>query len=344
MKQLILLAAVLLMIHGQGQAEEVDFAKQVLPILQDRCFDCHGPDKQKGDLRLDTKDGMFHEDDMVVAGKPDDSELVMRISLPADDEERMPAKGDPLTNDQIELFRAWITTGAVWPEGLTTSRPPAPKRESPLDSLPPIEPTADEAAAIDQLAQLGLSVRPVAAKIIWKTANFRGLAREQLAEAIGLLSRVTTLTELNLADCQLADEDVASLSALTNLTRLHLEKNPITDAALAHLAPLVHLDYLNLYGTQVTNAGLLQLGQMTQLRKLYVWQTHVTDEGVAALQNKLPNVDVVLGGKLVVIPPAENTTETKEVEPKAADNGDLETDAKPDQEPRDTDSAEPENG
>src|SRR5579872_6590978 len=65
--------------------DRVNFTRDVRPILSDACFQCHGPDQtqRKADLRLDTRDGAFAELNgsvPVVAGKPDASELYLRIS------------------------------------------------------------------------------------------------------------------------------------------------------------------------------------------------------------------------------------------------------------------------
>ncbi len=119
--------SILLLIAASNTAaadETVDFQKQILPLLSDRCFACHGPDKksQKADLRLD------HEQDVlnhVVPGEPDDSELWLRISA-VDEDERMPPvdSGLALSADEKHLIRQWIQQGARW------------KRHWSLDPLP----------------------------------------------------------------------------------------------------------------------------------------------------------------------------------------------------------------
>ena len=99
-------------------AARVDFVTQVLPILQARCHECHGPAKVRGKLRLDARELLFdpaREAQWVVRpGDPDGSELLRRVSLPPDDEDAMPAKGERLTSEQVALLRAWIAQGAEW--------------------------------------------------------------------------------------------------------------------------------------------------------------------------------------------------------------------------------------
>ncbi len=113
----------------------VDFNRQVLPILSENCFACHGPDPKarKAKLRLDTKDGAFAElrdgGFAIVPGKPAESALVERVT--ADDESVMPPakSGKKLKKEQIELLRRWVAEGAVWKPHwayVPPQRPPLP--------------------------------------------------------------------------------------------------------------------------------------------------------------------------------------------------------------------------
>ncbi len=102
-------------------ADKVDFEHQIKPILELDCVRCHGPEKPKGGLRLDTQGGALKGGDSgpaLVPGKPDQSPLYTSTILPADDDKHMPPKGDPLKKDQTELLRVWIEQGAEWAEGL----------------------------------------------------------------------------------------------------------------------------------------------------------------------------------------------------------------------------------
>jgi mono/diheme cytochrome c family protein len=90
------------------------FGEFILPILMDRCADCHGEEKQKGKLRLDSLAATLEGaggDAVVVSGKPDKSSLYTRVVLPADHDDRMPPKGDFLSKAQADLIKLWITSG-----------------------------------------------------------------------------------------------------------------------------------------------------------------------------------------------------------------------------------------
>ncbi|HJZ92422.1 MAG TPA: DUF1553 domain-containing protein [Gemmataceae bacterium] len=106
------IAVAALVFPGPSRAEPVRFNRDILPILADKCFACHGPDaaKRKAGLRFDREEGARK-----VLGKPDASELVRRITS-ADPDERMPPKdsGRELSKAQADTLRRWVAEGARW--------------------------------------------------------------------------------------------------------------------------------------------------------------------------------------------------------------------------------------
>jgi len=102
---------------GAQQTASVDFVRDIQPIFQASCFNCHGPKKAMGRLRLDDKRLAMKggiSGAVILPGQSGQSRLVARI-LGAGGEPRMPMGGDPLKPEQIELIRRWIDQGAVWP-------------------------------------------------------------------------------------------------------------------------------------------------------------------------------------------------------------------------------------
>lgn len=96
----------------------VQFQKEVLPVLEESCFKCHGAEKQKGGLRLDRKADMMGGGDSgepaITPGKSVESPLVARITT-AKQDEVMPPKGNRLSPQQIAAIQRWIDNGAHWP-------------------------------------------------------------------------------------------------------------------------------------------------------------------------------------------------------------------------------------
>jgi hypothetical protein len=105
-----------------AEPKALDFARDVRPLLADKCFACHGPDqrKRKAGLRLDTRAGLFRVREgraVVTPGKPDESHLFLRV-VSTDPEERMPPAetGKSVSAAEAERIRDWIAQGAVWKE------------------------------------------------------------------------------------------------------------------------------------------------------------------------------------------------------------------------------------
>lgn len=97
------------------------FEQQVRPLLSEHCHRCHGPQKQQGGLRLDTRDGAFKSGEngpVIVPGKPAESRLI--AVLKPDAEPRMPP-GKPLNPEAIRALETWIARGAPWPADKATA-------------------------------------------------------------------------------------------------------------------------------------------------------------------------------------------------------------------------------
>jgi hypothetical protein len=115
-------------------ASTVDFNRDVRPILSNKCFACHGPDEKerKAKLRLDSREGAT--DSVIVAGKPEASELVRRLT--ADPDEAMPPKksGKHLSQREIETLTRWVKEGAPYAAHwayVKPVRPPVPTIRNP---------------------------------------------------------------------------------------------------------------------------------------------------------------------------------------------------------------------
>ncbi|MGI9517331.1 MAG: DUF1549 domain-containing protein, partial [Pirellulaceae bacterium] len=161
------------------QSESVDFSRDVRPIFSDTCFKCHGPDEssREADLRLDSRESVFEDLEIVVAGDLDGSELYLRLI--SDDHDMLmppPDSGRSLTQEQINTIRRWIEQGAHWGEHWSLVPPVKP-------DLPDVEQSAWPHNDIDrfvlhQQQPRGLSPSP--------EADRRTLARRAALDLTGL--------------------------------------------------------------------------------------------------------------------------------------------------------------
>ena len=107
-------------LKGTSELSELQKDKlslEVRGLFAHKCYQCHSENKQKGELVLEHKEGVFKGGKSglaVVPGKPEESEIYKRIILPANSKKVMPTKGKLLTPDEIALVKLWIKEGAHW--------------------------------------------------------------------------------------------------------------------------------------------------------------------------------------------------------------------------------------
>jgi hypothetical protein len=108
----------------EGGRERIDFVRDVRPILQRHCYECHSAEKARSRLRLDVKAAAFRGGEAygpsIVPGKPAESPLVRFVADPEADL-RMPPEGDRPSPEEIATLTRWVAEGARWPEGVDTA-------------------------------------------------------------------------------------------------------------------------------------------------------------------------------------------------------------------------------
>lgn len=283
----------------------------IRPVLATHCYGCHGSDKQKGALRLDSmafiREG-GENGPVLKAGGPEESELFKRITLPEDDEHHMPPKGRPqLSPHEALLLQWWIAQGAPFDKKVKQlQQPPAVKpllaalqAEDAIKMHPFVPGKAPGKAgeeAIHALVQRGLKVMPVSEENDYLQVNaFNDTAFDNTHTAL-LLPLKKQLIWLQLGHTRITDAGLRNIAALPALTRLHLDHTAVSDNGLDALRTLEGLAYLNLTATKVTDQGLDKLAGLKRLKQLYLYQTAVTAGGVQRLQRRLPQLRIDTGG------------------------------------------------
>jgi hypothetical protein len=154
-------------------ATPVDFVREVRPIFEKHCYECHGEKKQKSGLRLDVKAAAFKGGDNhapdIVPGKASESPLVHFLTSD-DEDEVMPPKGK-LAAEEIETLTRWIDEGARWPDGVDLAKV-EDKRDhwafKPIQSVEHRAKGKEIDAFIDaKLSENGLTRSPAAEPIAW---------------------------------------------------------------------------------------------------------------------------------------------------------------------------------
>lgn len=290
----------------------------IQPILQNKCYSCHGPSKQKGKLRLDSKEAMEkggEDGEALVAGDSKKSRLYTRLVLDILEKEHMPPKGKPQPSEaEVMLVNWWISTGAHFNQQVKMI--PQEEHIKPLllalqsdqihDPVKPDVPgeTVEKAPeqAIEQLKEKSVTIMPVAEHSNYLSVSFYA-ADTINADVLKLLESIAPqLVWLKLNDTPIDDETLKSIGKLKALTRLNLANTLVTDNGLASLQSLGKLQYLNLTGTRVTSKGLQVLGSLPELTAIYLYKTDIGSEADwLALQQSFPKTKIDTGGYFLPI-------------------------------------------
>jgi mono/diheme cytochrome c family protein/uncharacterized membrane protein len=306
----------------------VVYKDMIQPIMEARCYGCHGPNKQKGKLRLDEPGHILkggEDGKVIIAGKPGESDLIERLLLSKDDDDHMPPKEKPqLSQQDIDLLHWWVSNGADFNKKanefvqtekikpvLHALQTGGVVSENNLSDIPAKEAGEADEKIIAKLKERGVAVSQVAANSNYLSVNFVTVDSVTANDLALLQSVKKQLVWLKLGNSTISDKDLSSLSKLSLLTRLYLEKTEVTDNGLEQLKTLTELQYLNLSGTKISAAGLEKLKGLKNLKQIYLYQTDIKGKEWTQLKSNFPNTKIDTGGYIVPIL-ASDTVELKE--------------------------------
>ncbi len=295
----------------------------VAPMLEEKCWKCHNEKKIKGKMRMDAYELLVKggaDGPGLEVGHAEKSNIIIRMELPIDNDERMPPDEKPgLKPDEIEVIKWWINTGAKADVTLATANPPAniaaiiakikpsatvKTTAGTTGSAAPVAPAVDTSKERTAIAAAMTDLQksyPGAAQFDSQASNsvnftavsMRGSYSDDDAKKISTLA--PHLGSVDFTATLISDAALSVLEPAKNLRKLNLGETKITDVGLSTIAKFDSLESLNLFGTEVTDAGIQQLGSLKNLKRLYVWRSKVTPEGIEALRKLLPSCDVVMG-------------------------------------------------
>jgi len=269
------------------------FVSRVEPIFDDKCVQCHGPEKKKGKLRLDTFDYVMRggKDGLVVkAGDPKSSELYRRITLPRDSKDAMPAEGKPgLTAAELKVIEFWIASGAaenVTAEKANAAPPPAPAKVTVPPRAPDYRPRSAEISALQDRLGVRLVLRSQDPRdgLILRTASAPQRCDDAVLRALKPVADL--IVDAELARTTVTDEGMKTLGSFGNLRYVDLSHTAVTSRGLEPLTNLANLESLNLTATSVDDQGILPFRRKKGLRHLYLFGTKVTQSEASDLNTK----------------------------------------------------------
>lgn len=305
--------------------DPVVYTDIIHPILEAKCISCHGEQKKKGGLRMDSFAGLLdggEETDCLVPGDLENSAMITYLHKPLSHDLHMPPEGKTqLTEEEIEILEWWVRIGA-----------PEKKRQSEVEITPAVQEaldsllTPEEKAAIaaakekaekekiraqkEKRKMLALGLEAVNEKfpgslkyvslentdLSFSAVSYRDKFGDGSMDVISVVAG--DIVDLDLAGSGVTDEGASMLDRFSGLRYLKLSNTGITDASLPVISGIKQLEVLNLYGTPVSDEGIKALYDMPNLKRVYLWDTRVTDAGAAALEENLRSAYVKAQGEL----------------------------------------------
>ena len=305
-----------------GSDTELDklayYTSNVLPILQDRCYECHGNGKHKGSLSMDVRSSLVSRDSrgswIVQAGDPAHSLMIERCMLPAEDDDAMPPKGDRLKASQLEVLRTWIAAGAVMPAGSAAGEASeaggvrgAPVPASTAESRGPVKVGKGRAAGLPALSDSqvaeaaalrgkGINAVPLsvgASTFAVSIPGGKGVGDVALAALIPIAPQIE---ELSFARAAVSDAGMMQMPSMPLVRSVRVDNTALTDVGITVLlSRTLEVETVNLVSTSATDGVFMVLAKLPRLQRVYVFNTQITAQGIDRFRATHPGVEIVVG-------------------------------------------------
>lgn len=285
------------------------YDRVVGPLLQARCAECHGEQKQKAKLALHSWEGLERGSDagpVVVAGKPKDSSLLERMRLPLSDEEHMPPEKKPQPSpEEITLLSHWIAAGASRTATLSDLSLPDSSAEFASRLADRFAAQSSSPGDIESLWDIDLTAvalarEPFAPKVAEIQSRYPGAltyesrtATTLIFSALGLgksfgnedleslLPLAEVIRRLDISQTSVTDQCAPLLARFRHLRALRAVNNDLGDTTVAALVPLQSLEKISLFGTNVTAASLPVIKRIPSLKIVLLGLMPSVSEGQA---------------------------------------------------------------
>jgi uncharacterized membrane protein len=265
------------------------YGARIQPIFSARCINCHGEDKHKGNLRLDSYRAVMRggkDGPVIQTGNTQSSDLFRRINLPSSHDDFMPKGKQPLTADQVKLIELWIGSGAS-----DTLAVNAIKNAPSLSAIPAEVTFAEvDPAAI---AKLRSALTPAVSQL-----------QKQLPNILDYESRNSADLRLDasILGSRFGDADLEAFSPVAErIVFADLSRTAITDRSAGVIAKMKQVRVLRLMDTRLTDRTLLRLESLNQLESLDVYGTAITPTVLPTIA-KFPKLSHFYAGQTGIHP------------------------------------------
>lgn len=299
-------------IENKEREELIVFQDLIMPVFQKKCLSCHNDYKTKGGLLMTSFSSIVKggksEKPGFVSGKPGDSEIFHRITLPANHDDKMPPSEKPPLNEiETQILKWWISSGAD-PEMLLGNGPEDTLTQRAMAQYLPelfkaesikLKHKKEREALTKELSKVGDRLGVVIEPDTFSDGNYYSVSMKLPPEFVDnktireLMPYAELISKLSLPGAEITDDALYDISQMTHLQALLLPKTCIKGDGLVYLKELKELTTLNLSHAFLNNEGMLHLIQLPQIQEIYIFGTDVDPLIVEALKSHLPQLKIL---------------------------------------------------
>ncbi len=278
-----------IVLNNENWERALFYEDVINPILNNKCVSCHNRKKAKGELVLNTKEGILKgggNGEIIVDSNSSESALFTRLILPKDDEDHMPPKEkNQLTHGEIALIKTWVDQGTPFEVSIGELNLSKELFEDyfPKKSDFNFPDKAVEVVAIDSIKLVknaGFHVEKISKETNYlkvSCVNKPNFSDKDIALLKPIYKQIAIL---DLGGTLITDDIFELLISLPHLTALKLDNNTITGSKIEKLNKLEYLRSINLTSTKFDETNLNKLEAIPSLEKVFLHNTHVTARSV----------------------------------------------------------------
>ncbi len=288
-----------------GDVNSTVFESIVAPIIAQKCIGCHGPDKVKGDLQLNTPENILKggkEGDILKSTKNKSSLFYERIHLPVSDEKHMPPDGKlQLTSDEITILNKWLLTGGnfkIKPNELASTdsllvlihkiKPVSPQKADSKSNLPDLSEFNSNYCTANYLFHGSDEV-----EVIFFQGSFYNHENLKRLEKIK-----TRIAILNMQGMPLKKEDLDVIVQFKNLQKLNLNNTKLDPGSLEVLKSLSALKVISICGIEFDDRSLDKFLEKASFAELHIWTKEGSEKKFAKIISKYPDIKIIAGDNM----------------------------------------------
>ncbi|SDE74224.1 Uncharacterized membrane protein [Pricia antarctica] len=290
-----------IVLNEQNWDEAQLYEEVIDPILNNKCISCHNPKKTKGELLLNSEEGILtggENGEVVVTNSASDSEIFIRMNLPKDNDDHMPPEGKTQpSKEEIALIGAWLDAGHPFGGTIAESglgkelfRPFFPKKVD--NDYPNLDIVAASQDSIDAIKDQGIHIDKISTAVNFLKVSCLNKPSFSDSDFVLLNSLKKQIAVLDLGGTRVSDAIFEKLATLPHLTILNLDDTDITGKGIEKLADASeHLKSINLTNSKFQEPYLEKLADFKKLKKVYVFNSQLDADGTKSLKDGQITID-----------------------------------------------------